>query len=178
MSHASGEEEPAAGSLGSFGDLTEVNTNVVLEHLLENLGVSQDLCLSHSDLGCPVNPALPLQIQHNTSYHASRDTCLFDLAVPSSPSSLRFLQRVSRTVCSIILFSARKHRVPLHTFVKCAPQPAHACTVRVQPGASAQVTASPGPSSVCTQDVQNHAQTPAFLLHTRPCVSSAVGASA
>lgn len=36
VSHAA-NEEGEAGTLDSFGDLTEVNTNVVLEHLLEVL---------------------------------------------------------------------------------------------------------------------------------------------
>lgn len=81
MSHAASDEEGEAGNLVSSGDQTEVNTNVVLECLLENLCVSQVLHLSHRDLGCPVNPALPQWIQRNTSYHASSHTCLFDLAV-------------------------------------------------------------------------------------------------
>lgn len=62
VSHAGGDEEGEAGNLDSFGDLTEVYSNVVLECLLENQRLSQVLCLSHRDLGCPVNPAFPLQV--------------------------------------------------------------------------------------------------------------------
>lgn len=128
MSHAASDEEGEAGNLDSFGDLTEVTTNSVLEHLLENLCVSRVLHLSHRDLGCPVNPALPLQVQHNTLYHTSSDTCLFDLAVifyQVIPLPCGFCSGLSpRTVCLIILLSVRKHQVLLHTFVKSATQPA------------------------------------------------------
>lgn len=116
MSHGGSEKE--AGNLEALGDLPEVNTNVAIEHLLENLCVSLVLCLSHRDLGCPVNPALPLRIQHNTSYHAPGNTCLLDLAVSfyrAIPLQCGFRNGFSlRTVHSIILSPLRKHPMLLH----------------------------------------------------------------
>lgn len=88
VSHGGCEKE--AGELESFGDLSEVNTNVATEHLLENPCVSPVLCLSHKDLGCPVNPALPLRIQHTIP-------CLWQYLLTASHSV--FLSSNASSVC-------------------------------------------------------------------------------
>lgn len=143
--------------MDSFGDLTEVNTNVVLE----NLCVSQDLRLSRRDLGRPVSPALPLQAQRNTSSRASTDTCSFDLAVA-------FYQEIPLP-CGFCSGSSLEDCLFNHCFVSektphalayvgrvCDPTCSRSFTAGVQPGAPARVTASPGPGSGRTAPVPRH----------------------
>lgn len=56
VSHAATDEEGEAGNLDSFVDLTEVNTNVMLEYLLENLCVSSSLSFPRG-FGLPSKPS-------------------------------------------------------------------------------------------------------------------------
>lgn len=143
--------------MDSFGDLTEVNTNVVLE----NLCVSQDLRLSRRDLGCPVSPALPLQAQRNTSSRASSDTCSFDLAVAfyqEIPLPCGFCSGSSLEDCLFnhCFVSEKTPRALAYVGRVCDPTCTRSFTAGAQPGAPARVTASPGPGSRCTAPVSRH----------------------
>lgn len=127
---------------------------------------SQVLNLSSRDLGCLVNPALPLQ--RNLSYHASSNTCLFVLAVAFYqviPFPCGFCSGSSlRTVFLIILLSITSHAFA-YICQMCNPSNLHMLFHSKSP-ASAQVTTNPASSSMHTYHVQKHAQTAAFLLHT------------
>lgn len=141
------------------------------------LSICLKTCVSHQfsvfpsrrDLGCPVNPALPLRKQH-TSYHASVNTCLFDLAASIEQ---RFFSMVSIMGFHWELFI----QSPFYQWenfmcsctVKCGTQPAHTLTVRVQ------VTASHGSSSECTKPCpDSHLPASYTAMHLTSCQSSSL----
>lgn len=169
VSHGASEKE--AGKLESFGDLSEVNTNAAIECLLEKLRVSPVLCLSHRDLSCPVNPVLPLRIQHNISYHASGNTCLLDFAVflLSNASSLWFPQWVFNENCSFN-----------HAFIS-EKTPRALALSSVEPNLhthSHGATASHGSSSACTKLYPNsHLPASYTAVHLTCCQSPSLTCS-